>query len=404
MRFTAKLLVGLFTATTLATGGAQAASKYDQGASDTEIKIGHTNPYSGPASAYGGIGKAQAAYFKMINEKGGINGRKINFISLDDSYSPPKTVEQTRKLVEQEGVLLMFQPLGTPTNSAIHKYLNAKKVPQLFVATGASKWGDYKRYPWTMGWQPSYGTEGRAYAKYVLKHYPNAKVGVLYQNDDYGKDYLHSFKEGLGAKASSMIVKEVSYETTDPTVDSQIISLKSSGADVFLNITTPKFAAQAIRKAASIEWNPVQFLNNVSANIATVFKPAGFENAKGILTTQYLKDASDPQWHNSKDYLEWRAWMEKYNPGVNLGDQNYSYGYASAYTMAQVLKQCGNNLTRENIMRQAANLKNVEVPMLLPGIRVSTGPTDYYPIEAVRLAKFNGEKFELFGDLVSTDQ
>jgi branched-chain amino acid transport system substrate-binding protein len=312
-------------------------------------------------------------------------------------------VEQVRKLVEQEGVLLMFQPLGTPPNTAIQKYLNVKKVPQLFVATGATKWGDYKKFPWTMGWQPSYQTEGRAYAKYILQNHPSARIGVLYQNDDYGKDYLHGFKEGLGDKASRMIVKEVSYEITDPTVESQIISLKGSGADLLFNVTTPKFAAQAIRKVAEIGWNPVHFLNSVAANIS-VFKPAGLENAKGILTTQYVKDASDPQWQSDKVYQEYAAWLTKYVPGANLQDQNYVYGYATAYTMTHVLKQCGDNLTRENVMRQAANLKNLDVPMLLPGIRVNTSPTDYYPIEAVRLAKFNGEKIELFGDLLTTDQ
>jgi len=383
----------------LAASGANAA-KYGPGASDKEIVLGQTMPYSGPASAYGSIGKAEAAYFKMVNENGGVNGRQVKIISLDDSYSPPKTVEQIRKLVEQENVLGVFQSLGTPTNSAIHKYMNAKKVPHLFVATGATKWGDYKRYPWTMGWQPNYQSEAKAYAAYVLKNYPNAKVGILYQNDDYGKDYLHGFKDGLGAKASSLIVKELSYETTDPTVDSQIVELKSSGADVFFNISTPKFAAQAIRKVYDIGWKPVHLLNNVSANIKTVFTPAGLDKSTGIITSQYVKDPAEPQWANTPDYKAWKAWMEKYNPGISLIDGNYVYGYAVAYTMHKVLEACGDDLTRENLMRQAANLKGLQVPMLLPGVTVNTSPTDYFPIEAVQLAKFDGKKFEPFGEVL----
>jgi branched-chain amino acid transport system substrate-binding protein len=383
----------------LAASGANAA-KYGPGASDKEIVLGQTMPYSGPASAYGSIGKAEAAYFKMVNDHGGINGRQVKIISLDDSYSPPKTVEQIRKLVEQENVLALFQTLGTPTNSAIHKYVNAKKVPHLFLATGATKWGDYKHYPWTMGWQPNYQSEAKAYAAYILKTHPNAKVGILYQNDDYGKDYLHGFKEGLGDKASKMIVKELSYETSDPTVDSQIVELKSSGADVFFDVTTPKFAAQAIRKAYDIGWKPVHLLNNVSANIKTVFTPAGLDKSEGIISSQYIKDIADPQWQKSPDYVAWKEWMEKYNPGISLIDGNYVYGYAVAYTMHQVLKACGDDLTRENLMRQAANLKNLEVPMLLPGVTVNTSPTDYFPIEAVQLAKFDGKKFEAFGEVI----
>jgi len=383
----------------LATGGAQAA-KYGPGASDTEIKIGHTNPYSGPASAYGAIGKAIASYWKMVNDNGGIKGRKVNFVSLDDSYSPPKTVEQVRKLVEQENVLLLFQTLGTPSNTAIHKYMNAKKVPQLFVATGATKWGDYKHNPWTMGWQPNYQSEAKAYAAYLLKNKPNAKVGILYQNDDYGKDYLHGFKEGLGDKASKMIVKEVSYETSDPTVDSQIVALKSSGADVFFNITTPKFAAQAIRKAHEINWKPLQFLNNVSSSINSVLTPAGLEASKGILTSAYLKDPYDPQYENDKDMKEWRAWMKKYNPDANPNDAFYFYGYAVASTLQKVLEQAGDDLTRENIMRQAANLKNFSAPLLLPGVKINTSPTDYAPIEAIRLTEFDGKTYKLIGDVI----
>jgi branched-chain amino acid transport system substrate-binding protein len=403
LTFTKKLLftsIASVLGLVLAVSGATAAKKYDPGASDTEIKIGHTNPYSGPASAYGSIGKAETAYFKMVNEQGGINGRKINFISLDDSYSPPKTVEQVRKLVEQEEVLFMFQPLGTPSNTAIHKYMNEKKVPQLFVATGATKWGDPKNFPWTMGWQPNYQTESKAYAAYILKNHPNAKIGILYQNDDYGKDYLFGFKEGLGDKASKMIVKEVSYEVSDPTVDSQIVTLKASGANLFFNVTTPKFAAQAIRKSVDIGWNPVHFLNSVSANINNVLVPAGLDKSKGIITSAYIKDPNDPQWVKNKDYQDWLAWMKKYNPDANLADGNYVYGYSVAYTMHQVLKACGDELTRENVMKQAASLKNLEVPMLLPGIKVTTGQNDYYPIESIQLARFDGKQFQLFGEII----
>jgi branched-chain amino acid transport system substrate-binding protein len=381
--------------------GSAYGAMYGPGVTNKQIEIGQTMPYSGPASAYGTIGKAEAAYFKMVNDDGGINGRKIKLISLDDGYSPPKTVEQIRKLVEKDNVLFIFQSLGTPTNTAVHKYLNAKKVPQLFVATGATKWGDPKHYPWTMGWQPNYQSEAKAYAAYILKHYPDAKIGILYQNDDYGKDYLRGFKEGLGMKAASMIVKEVSYETTDPTVESQIIELKASGANLFFNIATPKFAAQAIRQAHAIGWKPVQFLNNVSANVGAVLKPAGLDASKGIITAEYLKDPTDPQWRNDKDYKEWVAWMKKYNPGASMDDGNYVYGYAVAYTLAQVLKKCGDDLTRDNVMRQAANLKDLKVPMLLPGIKITTTPKDYFPIESVRLAKFDGQKFQLFGSVIS---
>lgn len=382
----------------LALGSSQAA-QYDPGASDTEIKIGNTNPYSGPASAYGSIGKAIAAYFEMVNDKGGINGRKVNFISVDDGYSPPRTVEQARRLVEQEQVLFLFQSLGTPSNTAIHKYMNAKRVPQLFVATGATKWNDPENYPWTMGWQPNYQSEARAYAQYILENHPDAKIGVLYQNDDYGKDYLHGFKEGLGDRADDMIVREVSYEVTDPTVDSQIVTLKGSGADVFFNIATPKFAAQAIRKAHEIDWKPVQFVNNVSSSINSVLKPAGFEAAKGIITSVYLKDANDPQYEGDADMKAWRAWMKEYNPGVDPNDAFYVYGYAVAATVRQVLEQAGDELTRENIMRQAANL-DFKAPLLLPGISINTSSTDYAPIEAVRLSRFDGEKYVLFGDVL----
>ncbi|MFL6651337.1 MAG: ABC transporter substrate-binding protein [Sulfurifustaceae bacterium] len=384
----------------LAASSAFAEKKYDEGASDTEIKIGNTLPYSGPASAYGIIGKVEGAYFKMINDQGGINGRKINFISLDDGYNPAKTVEQVRKLVEEEKVLFVFQTLGTAHNTAIHKYMNDRKIPQLFVATGATKWGDYKNYPWTMGWQPNYQAEARAYAAYVLKHMPNAKVGILYQNDDFGKDYLHGFKEGFGDKASKMIVKEVSYEVSDPTVDSQIIALKSSGADVFFNVATPKFAAPAIRKAYDIGWKPTQFISNVSANVGSVLAPAGLEKSKGVITAQYLKDPTDPQWQKGKEYEEFMAFKNKYLPDTDIKDINNVYGYSVASTLVRVLKACGDNLTRENVMKQAANLKNVQEPMVTPKVMVNTSPTDYFPLEAVLLGKFNGEKFVSFGEVL----
>ena len=383
------------------TGPVSAQKKYDPGASDTEIKVGNINPYSGPASAYGVIGKTIAAYFNKVNAEGGINGRKINFISYDDGYSPPKAVEQARKLVESDEVLLIFQSLGTPSNTAIQKYMNAKKVPQLFVATGATKWGDPEHFPWTMGWQPNYQSESRIYARYILEKYPNAKIGILYQNDDYGKDYIKGLKDGLGAKAASMIVSELPYETTDPTVDSQIISLKASGADIFFNVTTPKFAAQAIRKAAEIGWKPVQFVNNVSASVGSVLKPAGFQNAVGLLSAYYLKDATDPQWKNDPGVKEWVAFMDKYYPGGDKTDGSTYFGYTVAQTMVQVLKQCGDNLTRENVMKEAANLKNLELGMLLPGIKINTGPKDFFPIKQEQMMRFTGERWENFGPILS---
>jgi len=363
------------------------------------IKIGNTNPYSGPASAYGTIGKTIGAYWKMVNDKGGINGRKIEWISYDDGYSPPKTVEMARRLVEQDQVLLIFQSLGTPTNSAIYKYMNAKKVPHLFVATGATKWNDPKHYPWTMGWQPNYQTEGRIYAEHILKNNPKAKIAVLYQNDDYGKDYLKGFRDGLGSHAN-MIVKEVSYETSDPTVDSQMLQLQASGADTFFNITTPKFAAQAIRKAYDSGWKPTQYLNNVSASVGSVLKPAGLEKAVGVISTQYLKDPTDPQWQNDPAIKEWKAFMAKYYPEGNLADASNVYGYAVAQTMEQVLKQCGNNLSRANILKQAENLKDFRTELLLPGIRINTSATDHAPIESEQLIRFDGEKYVRFGPII----
>ncbi|WP_407177143.1 ABC transporter substrate-binding protein [Bradyrhizobium sp. STM 3562] len=382
---------------------ALAQGKYDTGASDTEIKIGNIMPYSGPASAYGVIGRTEAAYFNKINAEGGINGRKINFISYDDGYSPPKTVEQARKLVESDEVLLIFNSLGTPPNSAIQKYMNAKKVPQLFVATGATKWNDPKDFPWTMGWQPNYQSESRIYAKYILKDHPNGKIAVLYQNDDYGKDYLKGLKDGLGAKAGSMIVAEESYETTEPTIDSHIVTLKASGADIFFNVTTPKFAAQAIRKIAEIGWKPVHFLNNVSVSIGSVMKPAGFENDQGIISSAYLKDPTDPQWKDDAGMKEWSAFLDKYFPDANRSDINVVYGYTVAQGLVHVLKACGNDLTRANVMKQAANIRDLELGMFLPGVKVNTSPTDFAPISQLQLERFKGDSWERFGDVISSD-
>jgi ABC-type branched-subunit amino acid transport system substrate-binding protein len=395
--------VAAFAVLAASGSGALAQKKYDTGATDTEIKIGNIMPYSGPASAYGVIGKTEAAYFKKINDAGGINGRKINFISYDDGYSPPKTVEQARKLVESDEVLFIFNSLGTPPNTAIQKYMNSKKVPQLFVATGATKWNDPKDFPWTMGWQPSYQSESRIYAKYLLKEKPDAKIAVMYQNDDYGKDYLKGLKDGLGAKASSMIVAEESYETTEPTIDNHIVKLKSTGADVFFNVTTPKFAAQAIKKIAEVEWKPLHILNNVSSSIGAVMKPAGFENGQGIVSATYIKDASDPQWDKDAGMKQFLDFLAKDFPEGNKLDGSVIVGYAFAQTMVQVLKQCGDNLTRENVMKQAANLKDFRAEVLLPGIKINTSPTDFAPISQLQLMRFKGDRWELFGDVISSD-
>jgi branched-chain amino acid transport system substrate-binding protein len=394
------LIVGVIAAALAAPAAAQ--KKYDPGANDKEIKIGNTNPYSGPASAYGQIGKAIAAYFKMVNDQGGINGRKVNFISYDDGYSPPKTVEMARKLVEQDQVLLLFQTLGTPSNTAIHKYMNTMKVPQMHVATGATKWNDPKNFKWTMGWQPNYQTEGRIYAKHILQTKPNAKIGILYQNDDYGKDYLKGMEDGLGDKAKTLIVAKASYEVTDPTVDSQIVQLQASGADTFFNITTPKFAAQAIRKAYDIGWKPVQYLNNVSISVGSVLTPAGLDKSVGLITAAYLKEATDARWANDPGLKPWRDFMTKYMPDANIADNFNIYGYTVGATLAHVLKQCGDDLTRENVIRQAAAVKNLRLDTLLPGILITTAPDDYAPIEAVQLQRFNGKQWELFGDVMTS--
>ena len=383
----------------LALGSVPAGAQDTPGVTATEIKIGHTNPYSGPASAYGTIGKVIAAYFKKVNDEGGINGRKINFVSLDDSYSPPKTVEMVRRLVEQDQVAFVFQTLGTPTNSAIHKYMNQQKVPHLFVATGATKWGDPKHYPWTMGWQPTYQAEGHIYAQYIMKNVPNAKVGILYQNDDYGKDYVKGIKDGLGEAAKKIIVSEQTYEVTDPTVDSQIVNLKNSGANVFYNVTIPKFATQAIKKAHDIGWKPLHLLNSVSSSIGVVLKPAGVEAAKDIITSRYLKDPTDPAIKSDAGYKDWVAFMQKYYPEGALNDDFNVFGYTVSQGLVQVLKQCGNDLSRANIMKQAASIKDLTLPMLLPGIKVNTSATDFYPIEQEQLAKFDGERWVNFGEI-----
>jgi branched-chain amino acid transport system substrate-binding protein len=383
--------------------GVFAQKKYDTGATDTEIKIGNIMPYSGPASAYGVIGKTEAAYFKKINAEGGINGRKIDFISYDDAYSPPKTVEQARKLVESDEVLLIFNPLGTASNSAIQKYMNEKKVPQLFVATGATKWNDQKQFPWTMGWQPNYQSEGRIYAKYILRERPTGKIGILYQNDDYGKDYVKGIRDGLGAKADSMIIGEKSYETTTPTIDSHVVALKSEGADIFISITTPKFAAQSIKKVAELGWKPLFLLNGVGASTGTVMKPAGLENSQGIISATYAKDPTDPQWKDDPGIKNFDTFLSKYFPEGNREDLSILTGYNVAQTMVHVLKKCGDDLTRANIMRQAANIENLQLEGLLPGVMINTSATDFAPIKQFQLRKFRGERWELFGDVIDSE-
>jgi branched-chain amino acid transport system substrate-binding protein len=381
-------------------GSALAQKKYDTGATDTEVKIGNIVPYSGPASAYGIIGKSEEAYFKMINENGGINGRKIKFISYDDAYSPPKAVEQVRKLVESDEVLVVFSALGTPSNTAIQKYLNAKKVPQLFVATGATKWNDPTHFPWTIGWLPSYQSEGRIYAKFLIKEKPDAKVAVLYQNDDFGKDYLKGLKDGFGAKASAIIAEE-SYEISEPTIDNHIVKLKASGADVLISITTPKFAAQTIKKMAEIDWKALQIVANVSTSVGAVMKPAGFENGQGVLSAHYAKDAGDAQWKDDPGMKKFLAFLDKYYPDADRTNSQVIYGYGAAQTLTKVLEMCGDDLTRANIMKQAANLKDFTPDTLLPGVRINTSATDFAPIEQLQMMRFKGEKWDLFGDVIS---
>ena len=379
-----------------------AQKKYDPGASDNEIKIGNIMPYSGPVSSYSVIGKTEAAYFNKINAEGGINGRQIKFISYDDSYSPPKAIEQARKLVESDEVLLIFQPVGTQSNTAIQKYMNAKKVPQLFVGSGAAKFGDPKKFPWTIGWMPNYQSEGRIYARYILDHFPDAKIAVFWQNDDSGKDQFKGLRDGLGDKAS-MIVADKSYEVTDPSVDSQIVTLRDSGADTFFSLAAPKGSAQAIRKVGEIGWKPRFFLANVSTSVASVLKPAGLQYAKDIISTAYLKDPTDPAWKDDPGVDAWRSFMDKYYREGDKSDWNTLYGYAAAQTMVQLLKQCGDDLTRENIMRQAANLKDFSSEMLLPGIKINTSPDDFFPIEQMQLMKFDGQAWQRFGDVITGD-
>jgi branched-chain amino acid transport system substrate-binding protein len=395
--FSAAVILGVAVS-----GSAIAQKKYDTGATDTEIKIGNIMPYSGPASSYGLIGKTEEAYFKMINDQGGINGRKINFISYDDGYSPPKAVEQARKLVESDEVLFVFNPLGTPSNSAIQKYLNSKKVPQLFVATGATKWNSPKESPWTMGWQPSYQSEAQIYSKFILKEKPDGKIAILYQNDDFGKDYLKGLKDGLAAKAS-MIVAEESYETTEPSIDSHIVKLKSTGADVFLSITTPKFAAQAIKKLSELQWKPMHIVANVSASVGSVLQPAGFENAQGLLSATYVKDGVDPQWKDDPGMKKWSAFIDKYMPGANRSDGNLVYGYGVAQTLVETLRLCGDDLTRANVMKQAASLKDFTPDTLLPGVKINTSASDFAPLSQLQMMRFKGENWELFGDIISGD-
>jgi branched-chain amino acid transport system substrate-binding protein len=400
---TIRFLVALVVALLVGSGVAVAQKKYGPGVTDTEIKIGQTQPYSGPASSYGTIGKAEVAYFQMINEQGGVNGRKINLISLDDGYSPPRTVEQVRRLIEQEQVLLLFNSLGTPTNTAIHKYVNAQRVPHILLATGATKWGDPEHYPWTIGFQPYYQAEARIYAKYVLQTKPNPKIAILYQNDDYGKDFVKGFKDGLGDKAS-LIVKEVSYEVTDPTIDSQIVALQSSGADVFFNVSIPKFAAQAIRKASELGWKPLHIINQPAQSVASVLIPAGLDKSVGLVSAGWLKDPTDPQWKDDPATKEWLAWMKRYYPDGSVQDVNNVGGYTAAQALAQVLNQCGDDLTRENVMRQVANLKDLELPMLLPGIKVNTSPIDFYPVEQMQLMRFDGKQWVRFGEIIDASR
>jgi len=377
-----------------------AEKKYGPGVTDTEIKIGSTNPYSGPASAYGVIGRAESAYFKMINDQGGINGRKINFISLDDGYSPPRTVEQVRKLVEQEQVLFLAGTLGTPPNSAIHKYVNAKGVPHIFVNTGATKWGDPKNFPWTMGFNINYQAEGRIYANFVLDTKPDAKIAILYQNDDYGKDYVKGLKDGLGDKAAKMVVAEASYEVTDPTIDSQIVTLKASGADTFYNVTTPKFAAQAIRRVYDMGWKPLHILNNVSYSVGSVLTPAGLDKSVGLITAAYFKDPADPRWKNDPGFGEYSAWLKKYYPEGDIKDSFNVSGYLIAQGVVHVLKACGDDLSRENVMKQMASIKDLQLPMMLPGIKWNTSQDDFFLIESAQLARFDGKEWVSFGKII----
>ncbi len=390
------LVTGTALAIALSASSAYAQKKYDT----AEIKVGQTVPFSGAYSVYANIGKTQAAYMKMINEQGGINGRKINLIQYDDAYSPPKTVEQVRKLVESDEVLLTFQIIGTAANAAVQKYLNGKKVPQLFAATGASKFTDPKNFPWTMGYNPNYFVEGRIYGKYILKEYPNAKIGILYQNDDLGKDYINGLKAGLGNNAAKMIVAEASYEVSDPTIDSQVLKIKDAGADLFYSASTPKQAAQAIRKIHELNWKPVHILDINASPVSATLQPAGLEASKGVISVQYGKDPADPTWKGDPGLQKYLDFMTKYFPDGDKMNTVNTYGYSTAQLLVQVLKQCGDDLTRENVMKQAASLKNVELDLALPGLRINTGPDDYRVNKQLQMQKFNGERWELFGPIL----
>ena len=394
-----KCLLLSLAGTLVAAAPARAEKRYGPGVSDSEIKLGQTMPYSGPASAYASVGLAEAAYFRMLNERGGISGRKVNLISLDDGYSPPRTVEQTRRLVEDEKVLAIVGSLGTAANSAIHKYLNQRKVPQVFISTGATKWGDPEHFPWTMGWQPNYQLEGRIFAHFASAAAPGERIAVLYQNDDYGKDYLKGFRDGLGNAAEKLIAIQASYEVTDPTVDSQVVTLQASGATVFFDVTTPKFAAQTIRKVYDIGWRPLHLLNSVGSSTGAVIKPAGLERGQGIVSAHYSKDATDPRWADDKGMKEYLAFMKRYLPNVDTADSGTYSGFNIAHTIEHVLRQCGDNLTRENFMKEAANIRDLEVPMLLPGIRVNTSPTNFFPVNQMQLVRFEGDGWMLFGDV-----
>jgi len=395
-----RLAAGTVVAIALSASSAYAQKKYDTGATDTEIKIGQTVPFSGAYSVYANIGKTQAAYMKMINEQGGINGRKINLIQYDDAYSPPKTVEQVRKLVEGDEVLFTFQIIGTAANAAVQKYLNGKKVPQLLASTGASKFTDPKNFPWTMGFNPNYFVEGRIYGRYILKEHPNAKIGILYQNDDLGKDYINGLKAGLGDKAEKMIVAEASYEVSDPTIDSQVLKIKDAGADLFYSASTPKQAAQAIRKIHELDWHPVHILDINASPVSATLQPAGLEASKGVISVNYGKDPADPTWKDDAGLKKYLDFMAKYFPEGDKMNTVNTYGYSTAQLLVQILKQCGDDLTRENVMKQAASLKNVELDLALPGLRINTGPNDYRVNKQLQMMKFNGERWELFGPIL----
>jgi branched-chain amino acid transport system substrate-binding protein len=395
-----RLFVVLAVSLTVGSGVALAEKKYGPGVTDTEIKVGQTMPYSGPASLYSTAGKAMAAYFDKINADGGVNGRKIKLISLDDGYSPPKAIEQTRKLVEQEEVLLIFGTVGTAVNTAIHKYLNTKKVPQLLISSIGMKWNDPQNFPWTMAFQPNQKSEGGAYAKYLLKNHPNAKIAILYQNDDFGGGYVQPVREALGERAGKVVVAEASYEVTDPSVDSQVVSLQASGADTLLIFASPKFAAMAIRKAYDLGWKPLELVTLASASVASVMQPAGLERSVGVISSGFLKDPTDSQWKSDAATKEWLAWMKRYYPDGNPTDVYNVVGYTEAQALVEILKRCGDDLTRENVMKQASSLKNLELPMFLPGIKITTSPTDYRIIKQLQLMRFDGKQWVLFGDVI----